>query len=169
LTASRVVYVLDRGDASEMLFDPLKAALYTSLESLGADREFEVIFWKRTADAGLDDGRYPVDGVAKATPDEIENCRRKFEDLTASGATDITDAITAAMARSPGEIVIATPKGYVLDETTMAAIEQARGNAKVKIHTIALGGGGTSPVLKAVAQKTGGTYTEMTERELRAQ
>lgn len=170
LTASRVVYVLDRGDASKMLFDPLKAALYASLESLGPDREFEVIFWKRSSDAGLDEGQYPVNGVAKATPEEIENCRRKFEDLTASGATDITEAIKEAMARSPGEVVIATPKGYQMDEATMAAIEQARGNAKkVKIHTISLGGDGASPILKAVAEKTGGTYTEMSERELRAQ
>src|SRR5207248_2290368 len=52
LTGQRVVYVLDRGDASKMLFDPLKNAAYKSVETLGDDREFAIVFWKRSTDSG---------------------------------------------------------------------------------------------------------------------
>ena len=169
LGGQRVVYVLDRGDASRLLFDPLKNAAYKSVESLGPDNEFAIIFWKRSTDSGLEDVSFPLNGVAKATPRQLEACRRKFEDLTASGATEIDDAINAAMARKPEEIVIATPKGYLLEENVLSAVDRARGTSPVKIHTIGLGSGGSSTVLKAIAQKTGGTYREIPEKELRAQ
>jgi von Willebrand factor type A domain len=169
LTGQRVVYVLDRGDASKMLFDPLKNAAYKSVETLGDDREFAIVFWKRSTDSGLEDVSFPIKGTVRATKNELDACKKKFEDLTASGATEIDDAINAAMARNPDEIVIATPKGYLLEENVLAAVDRARGTSSVKIHTIGLGFGGSSNVLKAIAQKTGGTYREIPEKDLRAQ
>jgi hypothetical protein len=169
LTGQRVVYVLDRGDASKQLFDPLKSAAYKSIETLGPDREFAIIFWKRSTDSGLEDVSFPNKGTVRATTGELDACRKKFEDLTASGATEIDDAINAAMARKPDEIVIATPKGYLLEENVLAAVERARGTSPVKIHTIGLGSGGSSNVLKAIAEKAGGTYREIPEKDLRAQ
>jgi hypothetical protein len=169
LTGQRVVYVLDRGDASKMLFDPLKNAAYKSVETLGDDREFAIIFWKRSTDSGLEDVSFPIKGTVRATKNELDACKKKFEDLTASGATEIDDAINAAIARNPDEIVIATPKGYLLEENVLAAVDRARGTSSVKIHTIGLGSGGSSSVLKTIAQKTGGTYREIPEKDLRAQ
>ncbi|QOV87811.1 hypothetical protein [Humisphaera borealis] len=171
IDGAKVVYLLDRGQSSREVLDPLKAALYDSLESLGADREFQILFWTIPASEkpNVNEFAYPKGATAKANPDRIAECRKKFEDLTTSGRTDIGPVMVEAMKRNPQVIVIATAKGINLDDTVVTQVEKARGGKPVVIHTFDLthSGDGAS-VLKAIAAKSGGTYKHIEPGALRS-
>ena len=165
-----VVYVLDRGDASKMLFDPLKNAAYKSVETLGPDNEFAIIFWKRSTDSGLEDVSFPIKGtVARRRRGSSTPARQKFEDLTASGATEIDDAINAAMARKPDEIVIATPKGYLLEENVLAAVDRARGTSPSRSTPSAWAPAAAAAVAENHRPKDRRHLPGIPEKDLRAQ
>lgn len=173
LEGGRVVFLLDRGQSSRDVLDPLKAALYQSLESLGADRDFQVMFWTIPASESdkpnPNEFAYPKNGVAKANADRIDECRKTFEDLTTSGRTDIGPVITEAMKRNPQVIVIATAKGINLDDTVVTQVEKARGGKKVAIHTIDLTSTADGKaVLEAIANKSGGKFKHVEPSVLRS-
>ncbi|MDB5172188.1 MAG: hypothetical protein JWN51_961 [Phycisphaerales bacterium] len=164
ITSPSVVYVLDRGNATAHLFDPLKAATYRSLESLGPDRKFEVIFWNN----GGEDAAYPADSLANATPEEIEKCKRAFEDLVGTGNSHLRGALDKAMARQPAAIVIATGKDRLDSDDDLALADaQEAAKGKVKFYTFAVGKEIENPVLKIAASATGGQYRQVPESELR--
>ena len=171
LAGSKVVYLLDRGQSSREVLDPLKAALYESLESLGADREFQVLFWTIPASdkPDVNEFAFPKNSMAKANNDRIIECRKKFEDLTTSGRTDIGPVIAEAMKRNPQVIVIATAKGINLDDTTVTQVEKARAGKSVVIHTVDLTrtADGAS-VLQAISTKSGGVYKHIEPSALRS-
>jgi len=170
---TKVIYLLDRGQSSRDVLDDMKEELQQSLKTLGADREFEVFFW--TAPGVTPDKpefkeySFPADGrMAKANEDRIELCRKKFEDLTASGRTDIAQVATEAMKRNPQVIFLVTAKGINLDDSTVKAVEKARAGKPVIVHTVDLTSSGDgASVLQAIAQKTGGIYKHIPPHELR--
>ncbi|MDB5290288.1 MAG: hypothetical protein JWL69_1529 [Phycisphaerales bacterium] len=164
IAAPSIVYVLDRGNAIANVFDPLKAATYHSLESLGPDRKFEVILWNN----GGDDIAYPADSLANATPEEIEKCKRTLEDIVGTGNSHLRSALDKAMARQPSAIVIATGKDRLDDDDELAlASAQEVAKGKVKFYTFAVGKQIENPVLKMAASATGGQYRQVSETELR--
>ncbi|HWE93993.1 MAG TPA: hypothetical protein VG269_08530 [Tepidisphaeraceae bacterium] len=165
ITAPTVVYVIDRGNATANVFDPLKAAVYRSLESLGPDRKFQVLFWNN----GGDDVAYPADATANATPEEIEKCKRALQDLVGADNSHLRSALDKAMARQPGAIVIATGKDRLDDddERALANAQEAAAGGKTKFYTFSIGSS-DNPLLKIAASATGGQYRQVTEAELRA-
>src|SRR5207237_6942284 len=66
LDAPVVIYVLDRGNGTGEVFDTLKEVTYKSIESLGPDRKFQVIFWSNGQDDSFPDG-----SPAYARPDTL--------------------------------------------------------------------------------------------------
>lgn len=163
IEGSKVVYLLDRGDSARDVLDPLKAALLDSLASLGADREFQVLFWTPPSSAtekpDVNEYAYPKSGLAKANQVRVEECRRRFEDLTTSGRTDVGPVMAEAMKRNPEVIFIATAKGINLDDTMLKQVQKFRGNNPVIVHTIDLTDHEEAQgILRAVAEKCGGTY-----------
>jgi Mg-chelatase subunit ChlD len=90
-----------------------------------------------------------------------------FEDLTTAGRTDLGPAMQEAVRRSPDAIVIATAKGFNLDDTVVEQAEKARAGKPVKVHTIDLTGDATGrAVLEAIANKAGGTYHHVPPNQL---
>lgn len=170
LDAKRVVFVIDRGNASQEVFDPLKAALIESLTSLGPEREFQVLFWTTEGQADAAEFAYPKGGTAKGNPGRVDDLRKQIEDVSAGGATDVGPAIREAMRRDPDAVVIATAKGSQLDEQAFVTpVLDARGGRPVAIHTVDLDRTGDGrPVLEAVAKRTGGQYKHVGPGELRA-
>jgi von Willebrand factor type A domain len=156
-----VVYLLDRGSSTQSAFGSLKEATLKSIESLGPDRRFQIIFWDNDQDVGT----FPA-LMAFANENNVVNVRRLTEDVYAFGATDAQPALEKAMPQRPAAIVIATGKGADLDESFVQMVKDTTKGADVVIHTFAIGGAGQSTALKTVAEMTGGQYREPSEGEL---
>jgi von Willebrand factor type A domain len=163
LDVPSVAYVIDRGDATRELFGYLKEACLSSINSLGSDRKFQVVFWNN----GADDG-YPRGGLIYATKDAIQACRVALDEISASGQTDVTSALTKAVNSNPGAIILATAKAWQLDDSFTDTVLKIRGDKPIKIHTFAIGDGGNSAPLRDIAAKTGGEFKVVTGAELRA-
>jgi hypothetical protein len=157
-----VIYVLDRGNATRDVFDLLKEATYKSVQSLGAERKFQVLFWNNGSDEG-----FPSGLPAYARGDNISALRRAIEDTTAFGQSDFTPAMTKAIANKASVIVLATGKGLDLDSNFVDQVMDIRKGSPVKIHTFALGDA-ESPMLKELAQRTGGEYKTVSAALLRS-
>ena len=162
LEGSVVIYVLDRGSATADVFDALKQAAYKSVESLGADRKFQVIFWSN----GQDDS-YPAGLPAYARPENVSACRRAMEDIAAFGQSEPSNALKRAIANKADVIVLVTGKGLELDSGLVQQTLQIRKSSAAKIHTVAIGDI-ESTVLKEIAAKTGGEYKTVSASTLRS-
>jgi hypothetical protein len=157
-----VIYVLDRGNATRDLFDLLKEATYKSIQTLGPERKFQVLFWNN----GSDDG-YPSGLPVYARPENLAACRRAMEETTAFGQSDATPALNKAIANKASVIVLATAKGLDLESDFVAQALAIRKSSSAKIHTFALGDS-ESPVLRELAQKTGAEYKTVSGALLRS-
>jgi hypothetical protein len=164
LPSGTVVYVVDRSQANDEVLDTLKTAVYKSAQSLGPGRGFQIIFWDRPGEGIV---AYPDAGVALATTTEIDKAKKRFEDVVSYGSTNLKPTIAKALAVKPAAIVLATAKGFSLEEDNVATVVAAVKGSPVKIHTIALGEG-ESPTLKKIAGATGGQYRELSFDQLRA-
>ncbi len=162
LESPSVIYVLDRGQAMTESLDALKAATAKSLRSLGPDKKFQIIFWTSDARALA----IPEEGPSPATPERVDACVRALEEVTPFGRTSSRSAIEAAAAHMPGEIILATGKGSSLEEDTLAAVTDSIKGGATKVHTFSLGAA-ESPVLKKIAEQTGGQHRTLTPEQLR--
>lgn len=160
---SSIVYVLDRGQATAELFDTLKEATYRSLQSLKPGQKFAVIFWNN----GSDEAAYPSEGLAPATPAEVEAARQEFADVYAGGRADARPAIERAADLKPSVIVLVTSKAFDLEPELVDATTQAVGDAKTKVHTIALNSDDGNTVLGDISRATRGQTHVVTRRQLR--
>ena len=159
-----VIYVLDRGSATSAPFGSLKEATLKSIESLGSERKFQVIFWKNVSDLA-----YPSDGTTYASKVNVEACRRAIDDAYAFGSTDVAPAIKRAMSQKPDLILLVTGNDY-LDDVFIQAVLNARKGADTRIETFGIRTGptpGSWTPLKTIADRTGGHFHEITESDLR--
>jgi hypothetical protein len=166
LPGNSVVYLIDRSQANEEVFDTVRAAVNKSILSLGRARRFQIIYWSRT-DEGL--VSYPEDSLVFATQGEVDTAGKRFEDVIAYGKTELKPTIEKAVRHKPAAVVILTAKGYSLDETDAAAVKTAMTGVSTKIHTVSLGepgGGAESKVLKDIASQNGGIYRELSPSQL---
>ena len=156
LDAPTVVYLLDRGSATKEMFGTLKDAALKSAASLGPERKFAIVFWNNGSAAA-----YPDGSTTFASPSNIDAARKAIDDISAFGASDAVPALTQALSLSPDVIVLATAKGWDLDDGWVQSMMTARGTSPVKIDTVNLGTAGSGNALKALAGKTGGTFAEV--------
>jgi hypothetical protein len=167
LDVSSVVYVLDRGSATQEYFAALKDATIKSATSLGSNRKFQIIFWANGSD-DADPMSYPQDSTTYATADNVAAAQRAIDDIYASGASDAKPAVRKAMLHNPDVIVIATAKGYALDDAWTQSILELRGRAPTKIDILNLGSdNSSSAILKSLSDKTDGTYHDVDSNMLR--
>lgn len=162
LDAKVVIYVLDRGSGTGDLFSYLKEATFRSAQSLGGDRKFQIVFWFN----GSDDA-YPPSQPTFATPQNVDAARRALADVYAHSQSDVASAMKLAVNASPDAIVLATGKGWQLDDAFVNQVMQIRKDKPIKIHTIALGGSETGSALRSIATKTGGECRLVAERDLK--
>ena len=165
LTDDRVVvYVLDRGGATGDMFAALKEATYRSVESLGPQRKFQIIFWNN----GTTDQAYPASAPAPATSQNLDEARRAFDEVVALGQSEPAAALGKAFASRPDAVVLVTAKPYELDETFVRTVEGLRRTSPARVSIVALGAGESSTALKKLAKSTGGECRVLTADALRA-
>jgi len=161
LKGPSVVYLLDRGHGTTETFDAIKGAAAQSIASLGKDIKFQIIFWETDKLEA-----FPRDSLAYATEDNVAAAKKFLSEIYAFGQSRIGPAMEKAMAQNPAEVVIASGKTGLDDEFVKTVVD-LRKNAAAKIHTFALGRGASVEALKAVAEKTGGQFREVTGGALR--
>jgi len=157
-----IIYVIDRGSGTSDVFGHLKEACYKSIESLGPERKFQIIFWNNGTDAA-----FPNSGPTFANSTNLEAARRALDEVNAHGQTDVAPALRRAVGENPGTIVLATGKGYDLDDAFVAVVEGIRGASNVKISTFAVGPGEPGSALKSIALRTGGRFAAVPTSMLR--
>lgn len=161
LTSNSVVYLIDRSQANAELLDTLKASIYYSALSLGPQGKFQIVFWSHNEEGIV---AYPEEGLAPATDQEVDSAGERFQDVIGYGNTDLKPALEKAVSTNPDAIVIATAKVYIEDES-LAVFDAALQGTPIKVHAISLGET-ESPVLKRIAEKTGGSYRALSPRQL---
>jgi hypothetical protein len=160
-----VVYVLDRGNATGEMLGDLKEACYRSIQSLGPQRQFQVIFW----DNGTTEAAYPGAGAGPtfATPANLEAARKALDGVYPHGQSDPEGALTKAFAANPSAVVLATAKAYELDDSFARAVQRLRKSNRAKVHTVAIGPAEPARTLKSVATSTGGEFRAVSAAALR--
>jgi hypothetical protein len=158
-----VVYLVDRSQANADVLDMLKAAIYHSALSLGPERKFQILFWSHKTEGIV---AYPENGLAPATKAQVDAAGQAFENVIGYDNTDLKPTLERAVAVNPDAIVIATAKGLYLEEDTLAVFDAALQGTVVKVYAFSVGET-ESPVLKQVAEKTGGRYRELSQTQLR--
>lgn len=162
LSSDKIIYLIDRGDATATFFPVIKRLTTASVASLGGDRMFSVILWNNGSDVA-----YPPSGTAYATEDQIDKLRKWFDDVSVGRATSIDSAIKQAASQSPGEIVIVSAKADQLDFTDFASVVLSTIKGKsIKIHSFSLANSSPDDPMKRVALESKGTFTHITRAEL---
>jgi hypothetical protein len=156
LRGPSVVYLLDRGSGTVDTFDAIKGGTVKSLESLGKDLKFEVMFWEVR---GKVEG-YPENALTYANGDNIGKAMETMRGVYAEGASSIEHPLEKAMAQNPAEIVIISGKPS-LDDDFVNTVVRVRGAGTAKIHTICMGAAGSPEVMKSVAEKAGGQFRQV--------
>lgn len=165
LNVPSVVFLIDRGNNMADAFDPVKAATYQVLGKMGPEKKFAVVLWNNETT----ELAYPADGLASASPEGIDGCKKAIEDVVATGQSTLRGALEKAMSKQPAVIVIITGKPHLEeeDETALsAAREKAAGH--IKFDACIIGNDVDNLALQALTLATGGEYRKITERDLRA-
>ena len=161
LTGSSVIYLLDNSSSNDTVLDPLKAACYKSLRTLGPDRRFQVMLWEN----GSNTLAYPIDGMHNATPSEIDAARRTFADAIAKGTSRLAGPLKSAIAQKPSAIVIATGK-WELSRDDLAALSSVS-ESGIRVYTFGLGEAPEQSALKLAAAATSGQYKHLSITDLK--
>jgi hypothetical protein len=164
LDGNNIIYLLDCGDSSKDYLGELKDATIKSIGTLGSERKFQILFWNDGTT-----GAYPLTSTTYATKESIDSAEKAIADVFAYGAGDVKTALTKAIAEQPDEIVLATTKGWQLDPAWLVSVMAIRGSSTVKFITYSLGPADNKcETLKELAEKTGGSYHEATQADLRS-
>ena len=163
LSGDKIIYLLDRGDATAAYFPALKTLTLNSVKSLGPDKKFEVILWDNgSADA------YPGVTTAYASGDEIDKLTHWFDNVSIGRSSDVIPSLKLAIDQSPDTIVLATGKSMQLDDTFASSFLDARGTSHAIIDTFSLGDSPPDDPLRKIASATGGKFTFLKSNELNA-
>jgi len=162
LNADKVVYVIDRGDATANFFPVIKNLTTRSVRSLGGDRKFAVVLWNN----GSDDA-FPRSGSTYASSEEAEKLKTWFDDVSTGRATTVESAIQHAVEQSPGEIVLVTAKSDQLEGSDFVnnVLNAVKGKS-IKILTVTLGDSPAGDPLKKIALETKGKFIHLTRQRL---
>jgi hypothetical protein len=164
IDGSTVVYLLDCGEATRDFLGDLKDASIRSISSLGPDHKFQILFWGVNGNVAS----YPDGSTTYATKESIDAAQKSIADQPAFGQSDVIPALKAALEQHPDAIVLATGKGWDLDNNWVTDVMKMRGASGVRIDTFNLGST-DSPPLKSLASKTGGSYRTVGKSDLRGE
>ena len=160
---ARVVYLIDDGASSADVLDTIKTVMFKSIDSLGPDRQFLVLFWNPNTET------YPSDETtfAFAVKDNIDIALKKLQDVNAAGSTDPLPGLKTALADDPGQIILVTAKAGDLDDSLIAKVAALRGNSTAHIDCIAVNGVPGDKVLARIAAQSGGVFVPLPESQLK--
>jgi hypothetical protein len=161
LKGPSVVYLLDHGSGTTNTYDAIIGGARQSLESLGPQIKFQIIFWEIDEQVVIT----PEKEMKYATRENIQAAADVMSTVRAFSQSKIEGPMEKAIAQNPAEIVIVTGK-YGLDDDFVKAVLDKRGASNVKIHTVSMGRDASPDPLRKVAERTGGEFRELTGEAL---
>ena len=162
LAGNKVVFVLDRGDATAAFFPALRDLTVASVRSLGPNRLFQVVLW----DNGSTDA-YPALTAGYASPGEAEKLAKWFDTVPTGRSTDVLPALRLALAGQPDTAVLVTGKSLQLDAGFADSVLKLR-PARTTIDAITLGDTAADDPLQVIAKGANGTFKALSNAELMA-
>ena len=166
LDGDKVIFLIDRGDATAAHFDVIKKLTLSAVRGLGEGRRFQVILWNN----GQNDA-YPTLAAALALPTEIDALSRWFDEVSVGQSADILPAMRQAMLQNPDTLVVVTGKAEQLLAVSpdfVEALLKLRDGKTPVIHTVSLGATASDDPLPKIALETGGKHVLLTSAELSA-
>ncbi|HEX8325440.1 MAG TPA: hypothetical protein VF595_16170 [Tepidisphaeraceae bacterium] len=162
LEGKKVVFVLDRGDATSAFFPALRDLTVKSVRSLGPDRLFQVVLW----DNGSTDA-YPALTPGYASAAEAEKLTRWFDQVSTGRSTDALPALRLALAGRPDTVVLATGKSLQLDASFAESVLTVRpAGSTTRVHAFSLGESAPDDPLRVIARRTSGQFKLLSGADL---
>lgn len=158
----RFVYVLDRsasmGRADGKPLAAAKRELLASLEAIGDDRQFHVIFYNERLQVFAPQGHLGRPAFADGA--SLRAVRRFVDGVDASGGTGHCQALAAALRLSPDAVFLLTDADENDDLTEAEFVRLSRSLGRTRCLVIQFGGdeGHRSPRLARLADESGGRY-----------
>jgi hypothetical protein len=163
LSHSAIAYLIDNGSSSDTVLDGIKTVVFKSMESLGPDKRFQILFWNPNSPS------YPPDHTtAVASKDNISLAADDLRDVAALGSTEPTEILKTALQANPDEIILITAKAGNLDDSLVNEVMAIRGTTKIPVDCFAINGNPTDTVLSQIAAKTGGKFATLSDAQLKA-
>lgn len=165
LNENSVVYVIDRGSASqtEGRLELAKQALLRSVRSLGSDKKFGVAFWYMEGNKPM---LFPSSGLRPATQENINALQEFLDQIYVMGQTKTSLALDHAC-KTGAEAVVLMPMKILLDDGFVNGVMTARGKSKAKLYCVTLEQPDLATWLKKIASLTHGAYRDVSLAEAR--
>ncbi len=162
--ARTIVYVMDRSASMAETFSLLQRELLRAIGSLDADQSFNVI-WFNEGDA-----TQLAEQMLSATIDNKRKAFQAIKDIYPRGQTEPIDAIKRGLAGTPDVLFLLSDGDFAEDnKAIMRMIAKTNEHQQTRINTIlflydTVGDG--ERVLRAIAEKNGGTFKHVTEEDV---
>jgi hypothetical protein len=155
--SARTVFMVDTSATMRDFLDFLKPAITHSFQTLGAN-EAQVVFWNEQTPTVWPE--FPMSG------DQIESAEllEALQPVTASGAVAAIDGVSRALMSKP-DLVILVARQMPDDPAEADAVAERFLKAGAPLIAILIDG--SDDRLKDLAEKSGGSYIELTSGELR--
>lgn len=160
LAGNKIVFVLDRGDATSNFFPAIRDLTVASVRTMSSNKLFQVVLWDNgTVDA------YPALTPGYASETEANKLAKWFDSVPTGKSTDALPALKLAFAAQPDTAVLVTGKSLQLDASFTDAVLKLRPTHTV-IHAVTLGDTAPEDPLRPIAQGAGGTFKTLNSNDL---
>lgn len=157
-SGNRFAYVLDISGSMALggKMEALRRELNRSLSDLYDAADFLVVLYSDTA--------MPLDGRARwvnASPSEKRRARAAVGQVNPTGGTNPSPAFELVLQLRPRPDAVYFLTDGEFDASVADVIAQLNGGTHVPIHCIALVNSGAEPLMRRIAQESGGSYTHV--------
>jgi len=151
IEGNSVVYCLDHGGSMNTSFDLVRNGVIRSLESLGEDKLFDIIFWE---EEGFRQMQPP--GLRYATAENIALARSRLNEIIPRGLPIPGPALKKALSLDPANICLISDQ--LFDSQQQTSLLKLVSEHDVKILAVGLFSEEMDKTFNKIAQQTGGRY-----------
>ena len=157
--ARKIVYVVDRSGSMTDSIDYVKFELKRSIDELGEEKEFHVIFYSSGPPVEM-----PTRRLVNATDRDKQRAFEFIDKVIPQGETDPSKALERAFEVKPELIYLLTDGEF--DRAIVDLVKRQNAGGKVTVHTIGFLYHMGEEVLKQIADENGGNYKFVSEKDL---
>lgn len=153
LAGNGVVYIVDRAGCTSEGFKQMIDAVFYSIESLTASRQFRVVVWNASQPTS-----FPPAGLKRATMVSADECRKALGD-TFSGSGSLASVLDQVLTPEVTDVVLLSTV-----EVDQATADEARakltGKSGIRFHGIAVGTDLLGDKLRQLTVDFGGQFRQ---------